>query len=202
MKRRRIRYILLAVALIVLLRYYLEPAILEQVDQGVKTVDRARFHIMCINVSVTVVFAIIIIFEGKYYKDMQVVGGLLVLSTLMDVFRMNIFPKIAFESYIVSLFTGILIFAFGLVSMRNVIFKNSVGFFFMILGLFNLIRFPVFIDVLYFYFYKFAVNISMYDGYYFGTLYANYIVIFLEVIALDAIVRENLDTFRYEIPQT
>lgn len=199
--KRRFRYLLLLAALYYGVFYYLEPYLYEYVTNGIWELETFRLIFYTSTLLVTVLFGVIIILEGKYYHHMKIVGGFLIVSACMDFIRMYLFPEILLETYIVSMFTGVLTFAFGLVSHRNVVFKNSIGIIFIVLGFFNLLRFPIFIDILYFYFFKFSYTISFPDGYYYGSLYINYVIIILEFIALDAIVRENLDTFRYKQPQ-
>ena len=146
---------------------------------------------------VTIGIAIIIYIEGKYNSGVQAVSIFLVLNALMDFTRFNVYPDISIISGVVSMFGGVFIFGFGLVTTKKAIFKKGAGIFFILIGLFYLLRFPMFIDTLFFYLKKYGQPSSAADSYYFGTLYLNYVIIILELIALDAIILENIAMSRY-----
>ena len=146
---------------------------------------------------VELVLAVIIFLEGKYISGIQQVSMLYILAIIMDFNRMKVYPAFALGSNITAMFAGILIFSFGLVSIKKAIFKKGAGIFFFFLGAVYILRFPMFMDILNFYLNKFPVDVSPAEGYFLGTLYLNYLIILFGIFALNALINENLSMDRY-----
>ncbi len=195
--KRRILYPVFVVIALAIIYFAIEPYLHQFFELNRIQEAEYRLYYFSFNLLVTIVIAVIIYIEGKYNGGVQAVSGLLMLNALMDFSRINVYPDVPIASYVVSFFSGILILAFGLITIKKAIFKKGAGTFFTLLGAVYMLRFPMFIDVLYFYFKKYARNISPADGYYFGTLYINYLIIFLGLIALDSVIRENIAMSRY-----
>lgn len=195
--RRRLGYMALVVITLLIIYFVVQPYLYQLYTSSRLSEKEFRLYYYSFNLFVTAGIAIIMFFEGKYNGGVQAVGGLLILNILMDFTRYKVFPVLSIQSNVISMFAGILIFAFGLVSVKKAIFKKGAGIFFVLLGFVYMLRFPIFIDVLFFYYKKYAFNVSMADGYYFGSLYANYLIIVLGLFALNAIILENIELSRY-----
>jgi|AntAceMinimDraft_18_1070375.scaffolds.fasta_scaffold06589_3 hypothetical protein len=197
---RRLRYPIFIIVALVIIHFAIQPYLYQLFRSNTILEVEYRLYYFSFNLLVTIVIAIIIYFEGKYTGFVQAVSGLLVLNALLDLIRLNAYPDVSIVSCIITMFSGILIFGFSLVSVKKAIFKKGAGVVLLILGGVYMLRFPIFIDVLYFYFKKYPSNLSPADGYYFGTLYANYFIIFLELVALDSLILENIAMSRYTKP--
>jgi hypothetical protein len=147
---------------------------------------------------VSIVLGVVIIIEGRHYKNMQVIGVLIIVIRIMDLIRFLVFPDIPFEANIITFFSGLLIFVFALSTIRQVLFKHKVGIYFLLFSIIIFLRFPIFIDVLYMYVQKFSIHTLPLTGYYNGILFFYYISMIPQILAIDGIIKENLETYRYK----
>lgn len=198
---RRIRYPVYVLLALLIITFAIQPLLYHFFTEQKITELDYRLYYFSFNIVVTIVLGAIIYQEGKYNSGVQTVSGLIILNALMDVNRMYKFPDIAIMSDVITMFSGALILAFGLVSIKKAIFKKGAGILFVLIGTLYLIRFPMFIDLLYFYLKKYAFHTNLADGYYYGTLYLNYLLIFLSLISLDVVILENIEMSRYSKPK-
>lgn len=194
---RRLRYPVFIIIALLIIHFAIQPFLHQFVITNRLLEVDYHLYYFSFNLLVTIAIAIFVYIEGKYSDFVQAVSGLLILNAFMDLIRLNAYPHVSIVSSIITMFSGVLIFGFALVSVKKATFKKGAGIFLVLLGAVYMLRFPIFIDILYFYIKKYPINLSATDGYYFGTLYANYIIIFLGLFALDSLVLENLAFSRY-----
>ncbi len=193
---RQIMYPLIVLLFFVLVVVYFRE--LSPWNFAVVGIDRGKTNtFMWIISSISILLAIIIFFEGRYYKNMQIIAVWIVLTRLIDIVRFSMFPDLFFIGNIISLFGGILIFAHGMGLIKDVIFKRHVGMCLVVIGWLTFFRFPFFVDFLLYYNLKFSYRLTSFDGYYRGVTVVYFIIVFFELLALNGIVKENRDTFKY-----
>lgn len=196
---RRITYPLIILSSILIIYFLVQPLLDQLADTDRISEIEFKLYFFGINSLVTIAVGVIIYIEGKYIGWMQAVSGLLIFNVFLVYKCLESFPKVAIVSNIILMFSGILIFAFGLVSVKKAVFKKGAGIFFIFLGAVYMLRFPMFMDVLYFYSRKYVLDITPADNYYMVTFYLNYFMIFIELIALDSVIRENIAMDRYGV---
>jgi hypothetical protein len=199
---RRLYYPIFTIIALLIIYFIVQPYLYQFYESNRILEEEFRLYYFSVNLFVTAGIAVIILFEGRFNGGIKGVSGLLILTALMEFIRYRSFPVLSIQTSVISMFSGILIFAFGLVSIKKAIFKKGAGIFFILLGGVYMLRFPMFIDVLFFYYKKYAINISTADGYYLGSLYFNYFIIFLQLIALNAVILENIAMSRYPESKT
>ncbi len=184
--------------LLALLHFIGEPILHNQYLKFNITLKEYMLIYFGLNTLVNIGIGIVSYREGRFNYGIKWVSALIIVNALMTYFCLEAYPSVAIVSNIVLFFSGIFIFGFGMVSIKKAIFKKGVGLGFVILGFSFLIRFPMFMDVIYFYLNRYPVaNITPLEGYYLGALYYNYIIIFLTLISLNFIIKENMILDRY-----
>ena len=194
---KRIIYPTIIAIILLLIHFILQPYLFDLYIKGVMELKTYRLIYLSINLSVIITLAIILLFEGKSVIGVREVSGLVTLNVIMDIIRLNIFPTVAIKENLVTFFAGVIIFAFGLVAVKSALYKKGAGLIFLLLGIFYILRFPVFIDVLLFVNNKNHQAILAAEKYFIGTVNLNYITILLQILALDRILQNNVEMNRY-----
>jgi hypothetical protein len=195
--KKRIIYPSVIALLVLIIHVLVRPYLQNQFDVGLLTLTVYRLNYLAVNQVVTVALAIILLIEGKGIVGVREISLLLILNVFMDYNRIQLYPEIAIRANAVSMFAGIIIFGFGLVAVKSAIFKKGSGLIFILLGASYILRFPVFIDVLSFTVKKYYEPITAATRYFNGTLYINYIIIILGIIALDRILQDNASMTKF-----
>jgi hypothetical protein len=195
--KKRIIYPSVIALLVLIIHVLVRPYLQNQFDVGLLSLVEFRLNYLAVNQVVTVALAIILLIEGKGIVGVREVSLLLILNVFMDYNRIQLYPEIAIRANAVSMFAGIIIFGFGLVAVKSAIFKKGSGLIFILLGASYILRFPVFIDVLSFTVKKYYEPITAATRYFNGTLYINYIIIILGIIALDRILQDNASMTKF-----
>jgi hypothetical protein len=173
--RKRIVYPLVTGLVILIIHFLIQPYLFNLYIQTNLTLFQYRLIYLSINLLVIVLLAVTLLLEGKVIIGVREVSGLVVLNVIMDIIRMYIYPTLAIKENLVTFFAGVIIFAFGLIAIKSALYKKGAGFIFLLLGIFYLLRFPVFIDIL------FYINTRMHQAslaaekYFNGTVNLNYI---------------------------
>ncbi len=195
--RKRIVYPLVTGLVILIIHFLIQPYLFNLYIQTNLTLFQYRLIYLSINLLVIVLLAVTLLLEGKVIIGVREVSGLVVLNVIMDIIRMYIYPTLAIKENLVTFFAGVIIFAFGLIAIKSALYKKGAGFIFLLLGIFYLLRFPVFIDIL------FYINTRMHQAalaaekYFNGTVNLNYITVILLLLALDRILQNNVEMNRY-----
>jgi hypothetical protein len=195
--KKRIIYPSILALLILIIHILVRPYLQNQLEMGLLSLIEYRLNYLAVNQIVTVALAIILLIEGKGIVGVREVSLLLIVNVFMDYNRIQLYPEIAIRANAVSMFAGIIIFGFGLVAVKSAIFKKGSGLIFIILGASYILRFPVFIDVLSYWVRKYYEPITAATKYFDGTLYINYIIIILGIIALDRILQDNASMIKF-----
>ena len=195
--KKRIIYPSVIALLVLIIHVLVRPYLQNQFDVGLLSLVEFRLNYLAVNQVVTVALAIILLIEGKGIVGVREVSLLLILNVFMDYNRIQLYPELAIRANAVSMFAGIIIFGFGLVAVKSAIFKKGSGLIFILLGASYILRFPVFIDVLSFTVKKYYEPITAATRYFNGTLYINYIIIILGIIALDRILQDNASMTKF-----
>lgn len=190
MKRRILNPIIITVFLIIV-HFLIHPFIYQFAYTGRLTLSAYRAIYLSINLIATISLSTMILMKGRLIRGIPAIAGLIALNALMDVIRIYVYPDIAIKSNVISTFAGIFIFSFSLVSIKKAIFKKRAGIFFVIIGAIFILRFPMFMDFLNYFLAKYYGASVASNIYYQGTLYINYILIGLSLLALDGIMHEN-----------
>lgn len=171
--------------------FVVEPFLYELLITGV--ISKLQYCIVywSLNASVTIVLAVIIYSVGKNTSGVKQICGMIIVNALLDLVRIYLYPNTPFLSGVFTFFTGIYIFAYGIVISKKMTFKKGAGTFFLLFGPIYWIRFPFFVDVLMFYSRKFITSSDQAIFYLNWNIYPNYLVIILELIALDFLLREK-----------
>ncbi len=195
--KKRIIYPVVIASLVLVIYFLVRPYLQNRLDSGLLTLTQYRLDYFAVNQVVTVALAIILLLEGRGIVGVRETSILLIVNIFMDYNRIQLYPDIAIKANAVSMFAGIIIFGFGLVAVKSAIFKKGSGLIFILLGISYILRFPVFIDVLSFSVKKYYEPITAATRYFNGTLYINYIIIILGLIALDRILQDNASMTKF-----
>lgn len=188
---KRLLYPIIIIVSSLVIHFAIEPILYHFVLSNKISLTEYRIAYLIINLLVTVALSIILYYRGKYIRGVQTIAGIIFLNVVLDVVRIIAYPDLAIKSNVVSFFSGIFIFSFSLVSIKMATFKKGAGIFFILLGAVYMLRFPLFMDILYYYFKKYQHSANAAESYYLGTLYANYILIVLGLFALYNVLLEN-----------
>jgi hypothetical protein len=195
--RKRILYPLITGLILLIIHFLIQPYLFNLYIQTSLTLFQYRLIYLSINLLVIVLLAVILLLEGKVVIGVREVSALVVLNVVMDIIRMYIYPTLAIKENLVTFFAGVIIFAFGLIAIKSALYKKGAGFIFLLLGIFYLLRFPVFIDVLFYINTKMHQAVLAAEKYFNGTVNLNYITIILLLLALDRILQNNVEMNRY-----
>ncbi len=187
----RLFYPILIVLLFLLILFVMEPFLYHL--YAINTISSMQYSLLYLglNVGVTVTISLILYVVGKGKAGVRPISMLIMLNTLLDLYRLSRFPTLSQYPGILTMFTGIYIFAYGVVVSNRISFKKGVGLFFLLIGSIYMIRFPVTVDLAMAYVQK---NLFSPDrlGFYLNIIvYTNYVIVLLELIALDFLLREK-----------
>ena len=194
---KRIIYPTIIAIILLIIHFLIQPYLFNLYIDGVMELKTYRLIYLSINLSIIVALAIIMLFEGKSVIGVREISGLVTLNVIMDMIRLYIYPTVAIKENLVTFFAGVIIFAFGLVAVKSALYKKGAGLIFLLLGIFYILRFPVFIDVLLYINNQSHQAILAAEKYFSGTVNLNYITILLQILALDRILHNNIEMNRY-----
>jgi hypothetical protein len=195
--KKRILYPLIIGVVLLVIHLIIQPFLFNLYIENSLSLFQYRLIYLSINLAIIVALSLILLLEGKVVIGVREVSGLVVLNVVMDIIRLYIYPTLAIKENLVTFFAGVIIFAFGLVAIKSALYKKGAGFIFIILGIFYILRFPVFIDIL------FYINNQIHQAsiaaekYFTGTVNLNYISIILLLLALDRILQNNVEMTRF-----
>lgn len=195
--KKRIFYPLITGLILLIIHFLIQPYLFNLYIETNITLLQYRLIYLSINLSIIIILAVVILLEGNVVTGVKEVSGLVILNAVMDFIRMYIYPTLAIKENLVTFFAGVIIFAFGLVAIKSALYKKGAGFIFLLLGIFYLLRFPVFIDILFYINTKVHQAALAADKYFSGTINLNYITIILLLLALDRILQNNVEMDRY-----
>lgn len=196
--KKRILYPLITGLILLIIHFLIQPFLFNLYIQTNITLFQYRLIYLSLNLSIIVILAVILLLEGKVVTGVREVSFLVILNVVMDIIRMYIYPTLAIKENLVTFFAGVIIFAFGLIAIKSALYKKGAGFIFLLLGIFYLLRFPVFIDIL------FYINAKMHqaalagENYFSGTINLNYITIIFLLLALDRILHNNTEMTKFD----
>jgi len=128
---------------------------------------------------------------GNRIAGVKQISMMVIANVLLDLYRIYTYPALAFETGIASMFSGIFICAYGLVIIKSAVFKKGAGLPFLLLGPIYILRFPFFVDIMLHFSLSTVNSADRFAFYLHWNIYPNYLVIFLQLIALDSLVRER-----------
>ncbi|GEM_PF-2510666 len=195
--RRRIAYFLITVTVFVAIQLWLPPFLSDEIAMGTFDAAEANLIFMIVNFLVSIGLAIAIMIEGRQHKGLIVIGLLIIISRSIDAWRFAIFPEDTPEGNFFSLVTGGFIMVFAMTLFRDVVFQKSMAVPFALVGVFTFIRFPYFVDIIYYAYRGFGMIDEGATGYFNGIMFMFYGVLLFQVIGLDLLIWENVQTKRY-----
>jgi hypothetical protein len=170
----------------------------ERVEQGVLELYQAHLFILISSIAITIILALVIMYEGRYHKSFLIIGLLIIATRAMDAVRFGLFPLKTMEVNLVSFWGGMFIFAFAMGLFKDILFRYRISIFFVIIGVVTFIRFPIYyIDMWLYYYLKWGPVDSGLTLYYDGVMVVNYIVVIMALFALDGIIQNNIEAKRY-----
>ncbi len=188
---KRLLYPIIFTLFIIITNFVIEPYLNKLQQASIISEQLYRLIYWALNASVTTTLAIIIYYMGKHIAGVKQISMMIILNAILDMYRIYIFPDMALITGVVTMFTGIYICAYGLVINKRIKFKKETGIFFFLFGPVYIVRFPFFIDLLLLYTFKFITKADQADFYLAWNINPNYIIIILEIIALDYLLREK-----------
>lgn len=196
--KRRFLYVGAFAILYIALHTLVANMMFQRVEDGMMELYQAHLYLLSTSVAITVLLALVIMYEGRYHKSFFVIGMLIIATRLMDAIRFGLYPLETMEVNLISFWGGMFIFAFALGLFRDIIFRYRISIFFVIIGIATFIRFPIYyIDMWLYYYMKWGPVDSGLTLYYDGVMLINYIVVIMALFALDGIIHNNIEAKRY-----
>lgn len=188
---KRMLYMFGIALVLITIKIFIEPYLYQLETIGSLTKSQVAFVLWSFNGVISIGVAILIFRVGKGTTGIKEISMMIIINTLIDLYRVYRFPVLPLLSGVVTMFTGVFICGYAYVVKKRAIFNKRTSTFLLILGPIYLFRFPFFIDLLLAYATSgYNANNPMYT-YLDWTIYINYVTILLELFVLDSLLQER-----------
>lgn len=192
----RLLHVLGVIVVLVFINMIIGPYLYHLEASRVITESMYCLILWSLNAAVTIGVAVRIFSIGKNTAGVKEISVMIIVNALLDIYRIYQFPQTTFLTGVFSMFSAVFIGAYGFVIFKRIIYKKKTGLYFLLLGPIYFIRFPFLVDLLLAYT---TATINFRDRpifYLEWTIYFNYYVVFIQLLVLNAFLKEK-QTLKY-----